>query len=827
MTAPYRIVRDGDRIVLPPVASADEGGISFSTWTDAEPALRRFCRAARKGRKRGQEWVEVEVALVHRPDNDYNRNAVSVAAPATVGADVEARHLGYLFDHYLREVGMGLIPELAGLESENPDGFIEIVCTAQVWGSEDLTLALPDGHTLGVAIVEYLDGVAGDLLPGTPTPTARSRAAAKRLIVPAGTVPESDHRHRRKVTETEQALGWVRSFAGPPAAVGTVIVSLARPARGGPRRLVVKGSSAGLLGEVVLGHLFLFDERHRADVLSQLLGAGVDAARPLRLGESDQPGLVEWPADWPRDQVPNMWTQWFPDRLELRPRDPSTGRSWTTIATYNPTTRTLWVEDSRLIAPSRVYAARVGLPVEHIGLPRSPWNLEDEIPYTDLYDVSLRPLDRDYEPDVRPCDQVVALLPDGLFPPGVPGWRHPDAAPQRTETDEEFLLLERYVTERTRLFGPLELSPTIGRCRLCGQPGVEFTALVCSEAVTYCHGCLASAANGKIRDRARAADALRRLGELEFDGAPMLEAQLDTLHIDPADPASPSLVDQLLLLRFAVRRGQFPWTLLLEEAGFAEDGLRLSRGTLIRARDGHLCQSLREKAVCDFLHQHDVAHDREPRYPADPDYNPTGLRRADWRLANGTYVEMWGLPNDPAYAAKMVAKRSLAVRHGIRLIELTDSDLPRLPAAFAAWLPPGTAAETTWTWSPVTARDQLKTREPRGDTRGNNEFNSALRTGRLDRCREAVELQREGFTRKEIGEWFDVGGETVKAMLRDGKFYADPASDPGRAAVAQAAADAKRSGLTRAQFQLGQKVSAPKAQEAWRDADVLDPQADI
>jgi putative transposase len=85
-----------------------------------------------------------------------------------------------------------------------------------------------------------------------------------------------------------------------------------------------------------------------------------------------------------------MWTQWFPDRLELRPRDPSTTRSGTTMATYNPTTRSLWVEDSRLVAPSRVYAARVGLPVEHVGLPRSPWNLDDEIPYTDLQDVSLR-----------------------------------------------------------------------------------------------------------------------------------------------------------------------------------------------------------------------------------------------------------------------------------------------------------------------------------------------------------------------------------------------------------------------------------------------------
>jgi hypothetical protein len=391
-----------------------------------------------------------------------------------------------------------------------------------------------------------------------------------------------------------------------------------------------------------------------------------------------------------------------------------------------------------------------------------------------------------------------------------------------------FVHLETFVAERNRLFGPVQLNGTIAACRLCGQPGLAFTADACRGPITYCHGCLVNAAIGKSRDRPSASAALRRLGELEFAGNPMLETQLDTLHIDPAAPAAATVVDQLLLLRFAIRRGEFPWTLLLEEAGFAEDGLRLARGTLIRARDGHLCLSLREKAVCDFLHQHGIEHDREPRYPTDPDYNPTGLRRADWRLANGTFVEMWGLPNDPAYAAKMVAKRHLAARHGIRLVELTDADLPRLPQAFAAWLPAGTAAQTTWTWSPVLTRDSPSTApaaEPRGDARGNNQYNATARTARVDRCREAVRLQESGLSRKDIGERFNTSKDVVKALLRDGKFYTDPTSDPGRAAAAAAAAEAKRSGLTRAQFQTGQTLTAPKAQEAWRDADVLYPQA--
>jgi hypothetical protein len=52
----------------------------------------------------------------------------------------------------------------------------------------------------------------------------------------------------------------------------------------------------------------------------------------------------------------------------------------------------------------------------------------------------------------------------------------------------------------------------------------------------------------------------------------MLEPQLDTLHIDPGSPVGAREIDRLLLLRFAILRGQFPWTHLLDEAGFNEDG---------------------------------------------------------------------------------------------------------------------------------------------------------------------------------------------------------------------------------------------------------------
>ena len=61
----------------------------------------------------------------------------------------------------------------------------------------------------------------------------------------------------------------------------------------------------------------------------------------------------------------------------------------------------------------------------------------------------------------------------------------------------------------------------------------------------------------------------------------------------------------------------------------------------------------------------------------------------------------------------------------------------------------------------------------------------------------------------------------MKAVLRDGKFYSDPATAPARLRTAHLAAKARRCGLTRAQFQAEQRLSPAKAKEAWRDSDVL------
>jgi hypothetical protein len=126
--------------------------------------------------------------------------------------------------------------------------------------------------------------------------------------------------------------------------------------------------------------------------------------------------------------------------------------------------------------------------------------------------------------------------------------------------------------------------------------------------------------------------------------------------------------------------GVSDWLGVLQATGIVGDDWRLSRGTWCRANDGHKCRSLLEKSIDDWLTSHDVAHECEPYWPAHPVLNPSGRKRADWLLADGTYVECAGMLDQPDYAAKIAIKRDLASEFGIRLVVVGPTDLHRLSA---------------------------------------------------------------------------------------------------------------------------------------------------
>lgn len=143
-------------------------------------------------------------------------------------------------------------------------------------------------------------------------------------------------------------------------------------------------------------------------------------------------------------------------------------------------------------------------------------------------------------------------------------------------------------------------------------------------------------------------------------------------------------VTMLILRQVLPTATEHAWVDWLASAGVLGDGWRPSMGYITVASDGHACRSVFERYVDDFLSSAGVPHLPEPAYPYDDDLNPHGMR-ADWMLPGEVFVEAAGLLGQKAYAAKMERKRELADKLGLRLLVLTDADLPHLTERFAAF----------------------------------------------------------------------------------------------------------------------------------------------
>jgi hypothetical protein len=336
------------------------------------------------------------------------------------------------------------------------------------------------------------------------------------------------------------------------------------------------------------------------------------------------------------------------------------------------------------------------LDIVEIGLPPQPWTLRERVRRDDLEDISYDGVPPYKFRELHP--RVADLVPDTLLSAtdltrlaqieGTAGFE-PRPLKSGQEPTE---LLERLTTHRLALFPDHTYLDVIVACRICERPAGQFRTPLCAEPLAYCHRCLVFAVQGlpggahlsaRKDDIARATVAVRALADLEFGGAAFVEAQLITVHGDPENPVEALDIDRRLLLRIAITRRRLPWTHILIDAGLADNGVRLSRGTVLKAVDGHLCLSMLEKAVDDFLHENGIGHTREPLYPFDEQLNPNTRLRADWLLSDGTFVEMWGMPDDPGYAEKMRKKIEMAARHQMRLLGITPADTRRLDAVFA------------------------------------------------------------------------------------------------------------------------------------------------
>jgi hypothetical protein len=101
-----------------------------------------------------------------------------------------------------------------------------------------------------------------------------------------------------------------------------------------------------------------------------------------------------------------------------------------------------------------------------------------------------------------------------------------------------------------------------------------------------------------------------------------------------------------------------------------EGSKRMTIGTMVLAEDGHLCMSLLEKEIDDFMHSSGIPHNKEVYYP---DSN----MRADWEILGTekrTFVEYFGLMENKDYAEKVAKKQKLAVENSIALIDIYPED---------------------------------------------------------------------------------------------------------------------------------------------------------
>jgi hypothetical protein len=119
------------------------------------------------------------------------------------------------------------------------------------------------------------------------------------------------------------------------------------------------------------------------------------------------------------------------------------------------------------------------------------------------------------------------------------------------------------------------------------------------------------------------------------------------------------------------------WSHLLEEAGLLTQSQRGRGGHRSIASDGHLCLSMGERAICEFLTKNGITHEREPMYPFDEVFNPNGLLRGDF-LIGGLFIEFAGMMSNPDYAERMKIKEKLAKARKIPWLKLETSSLDDL-----------------------------------------------------------------------------------------------------------------------------------------------------
>ncbi|MFY1577425.1 hypothetical protein ACN26Z_21255 [Verrucosispora sp. WMMD703] len=685
--------------------------------------------------------LPVLLGLVPRPDNAYNPKAIGVVEPSSSSGSVIDRHLGFLYNSTLHWVGESL-HRLAAVAAPHPigcHGWIELhPFEDQDWedDGEDwepsrdspftraemrrigydigrIRLHLPDAGPLHLLVDQFeaatpptvdlpvedpvragLIGKFGQVLRGA----LATRVATGRWGVPT----ERSRKHERWDAEASADLHtWADYRRVPHPYEGVRAVSRST---WGFERVIVTDRSGLEIGRYELpdGPLTLIDERVRPDAIAALRDHGVDVSLPDGFAE-----LGEFPdaiirtdrfRDNPTDRE-RIWSiRLVRDGVDLDEL-PEAGM-------YDPDSDVLTVYARPHLAPLTTLLKRHGVhPAEAHWASASTTTIDHNRRAAAFLAAEIgpfRPVVRDnsiYQLGGGPIVDDLAVVPAScnltarainLVPVPHRPWLNVRVAHEPAREVAAFTLeLQRKILGE--LFRTDDITDSTYPCRLCGT-----AAHSTRSGLAYCFGCCSLARQGVLRDNGSDGPwtdatiwALRRLAEIEFSGPPSKE-QLSRIAL-----TDPLLADEAMLCRFLIPRThsltarpgrmQRTWTDWLRVSGLLGDASRPARGILSIAADGHLCRSMFERHIDDFLHHRGIAHEVEPHYPRHHLLNTTGLR-ADWLLTDGTYVEALGMLEQDDYAAKVRRKIELADISGIRLVTVRPSDLTRLPEIFADWI---------------------------------------------------------------------------------------------------------------------------------------------
>ncbi len=127
------------------------------------------------------------------------------------------------------------------------------------------------------------------------------------------------------------------------------------------------------------------------------------------------------------------------------------------------------------------------------------------------------------------------------------------------------------------------------------------------------------------------------------------------------------------------------WFNALASSGSLPDGVLVTkRGIKCLAKDGHICLSMDEQRIDDWLYDHNFEHEKEPCYPKHDTLNPGSLR-ADWRVGD-LYIEFFGMQGDSNYDIKTERKIALTTALNISLLAIYPGDMRHLDQVLATAL---------------------------------------------------------------------------------------------------------------------------------------------